>query len=317
MPTLSIVIVNWNSKEYVDECIQSIMDTASSLSPEIIVVDGGSFDGCDRLVKSKYPKVKFIQSNENLGFGRSNNLGINEANGDVVALLNPDSKLRPGALQALVKMLEELPNAGAVGPRLLNSDGSLQTSCVQAFPTPINQALDSDVLRKLFPRSNLWKTFNAYNELEPSPVEALSGACIVAYRDLLSKIDGFTNDYFMYAEDMDMCKKIHDSGKLIYHVPKAQIVHYGGGSSSVQFSKFSVVMNLYSLGLYMRLRHGFVKEIEFRILMFLSAAFRLMLLILRKVVSWNSNNQSLKRWYATLSWSLGLEKWTNKYRVQN
>ena len=315
MHTFSIVIVNWNSKDYLDRCLQSISATASDLNPEIIVVDGGSFDGCDAMLEQKHKNVRFIQSNENIGFGRSNNLGINAATGDIVALLNPDTELRPGSLQELIKALETHPRCGAVGPRLLNTDGTLQKSCVQAFPSPLNQALDSDFLRNRFPRSRLWKTYPAFHQSNPSNVEVLSGACIVAWRKTLNDIGGFTDAYFMYAEDMDLCKKIYELNQTIYHVPKSEIIHFGGGSSSTQFSNFAVVMNLESLELYMELRHGRLRALVFRILIGLSAAGRFAALRLALLLNRKDATESLKRWQASLRWALGKEKWTSQYRM--
>jgi len=316
MHTLSIVIVNWNSKDHLDHCLLSIAATASELNPEIIVVDGGSFDGCAELLAEKHTHVRFIQSKENIGFGRSNNLGINAATGDIVALLNPDTELKPDALQGLIKALERLPNTGAVGPRLLNSNGTLQASCVQAFPTPLNQALDSYFLRKAFPRSGLWKTYDAFHQNNPSKVEVLSGACIVAWRETLNSIGGFTEDYFMYAEDMDLCKKIHELNQVIYHVPESEIIHLGGGSSSTQFNNFAVVMNLESLEIYMRLRHGQKKALLFRFLMGVSAAVRFGLIKLVLLLKRSRSSPSLLRWQAQLSWARGKETWTSQYQFQ-
>lgn len=316
MHTLSIVIVNWNSKDHLDRCLRSIAATASELDPEIIVVDGGSFDGCDELLAKKHPHVRFIQSKENIGFGRSNNLGIKAATRDIVALLNPDTELRPGALQRLIEALEQFPNTGAVGPRLLNTDGTLQTSCVQAFPTPLNQALDSDLLRNVFPRSGFWKTYQAFHQNEPTQVEVLSGACILSWRETLRSVGGFTEDYFMYAEDMDLCKKIHELNQCVYHVPESEVIHFGGGSSSTQFSNFAVVMNLESLELYMRLRHGQIKALLFRFLMGVSAAVRFALIKLVLLLKRTHDSPSLMRWRAQLNWARGKETWTNQYRFQ-
>jgi N-acetylglucosaminyl-diphospho-decaprenol L-rhamnosyltransferase len=316
MSTLSIVIVNWNSKDYLDHCLQSIAKTAKDLNPEIIVVDGGSFDGCDIMLAKKHKNVRFIQSEENIGFGRSNNLGIKAATGDIVALLNPDTELRPESLQELINALETHPDCGAVGPRLINADGTLQKSCVQAFPTPLNQALDSDFLRNAFPRSGLWKTYDAFHQNNPSKVEVLSGACIVAWRETLNSIGGFSDDYFMYAEDMDLCKKIHELNQAIYHVPESEITHFGGGSSSTQFSNFAVVMNLESLELYMRLRHGQTKALLFRFLMGVSAAVRFGLIKLVLLLKRSRSSPSLMRWQAQLSWARGKETWTIQYRFQ-
>src|SRR5690606_27245632 len=120
-------------------------------------------------------------------------------------LVNPDTELTPNCLELLVEALREHPGAGLVGPRLLNTDSSLQTSCVQSLPTPLNQALDSNFLINLFPKSRLWGSYDAYRALAPVAVEAVSGALMVMRTDFFREIGGFTADYFMYAEDMDLC----------------------------------------------------------------------------------------------------------------
>ena len=146
---LSILIVNWHSRDYLRRCLETVAATCADFAPQVIVVDGASFDGCDEMLSREFPAVKFIQSRENIGFGRSNNLGFAEVTTDAVLLLNPDTELRPGAVPRLMSVLDTMPQAGIVAGRLLNSDGALQTSCVQSFPTPLNQALDSGFLRNL------------------------------------------------------------------------------------------------------------------------------------------------------------------------
>lgn len=316
---LSIIIVNWNSKDYVAACIESILTSDTSSTYEIVVVDGGSFDGCDAMIASRFPSVVFVQSPDNIGFGRSNNLGFEHASGESVLLLNPDTVVAKGSLDLLVESLKQLPQAGAVGPRLLNSDGTLQTSCVQPLPTPANQALDSDFLRRLLPNSKLWSLNNAFGRSEPTEVQALSGACIAMPSRLYREVGGFTPNYFMYAEDMDLCLKVQRAGYKVYHNPRSHIVHHGGGSSQSTFSKFSVVMNLDALSIYMCLNHGRLAKLRYRSLMLLSAALRVPLIALAYLSSSEEpvrrkRTNSLRRWTATMRWCFGLENWTRKYQ---
>lgn len=314
---LSIVVVNWNSKDFVAACLESIYRSNAEATFEVIVVDGGSFDGCGDMIAARFPKVVFIQSDKNIGFGRSNNLGFSKAKGKHVLLLNPDTEVEPGSLDSMIHALETLPNVGAIGPRILNTDRTLQRSCVQPLPTPLNQALDSDFLRRLLPHSKLWSLNSAFERSEATSVQALSGACIAMPSSLFKQIGGFTPDYFMYAEDMDLCLKVQRAGFQVYHIPYAEIVHHGGGSSQTTFSKFSVVMNLHALGQYMHINHGEFAKLRFRIFMMTSALVRSLLIGVARTFSKPPKREARKcsqqRWFATLRWSLGLEKWVRSY----
>src|SRR5450432_96179 len=153
---LSIIIVNWNSVDFLRGCLVSICQPPQSISLEVIVVDNASYDGCDSMLAREFPRVRFIQSHENIGFARACNLGHQHSAGRILLFLNPDTKIVGNALADLVSGLDSLPDAGAIGCKLLNADGTLQKSCIQSFPTILNQCLDSEALRSRFPRSRLW-----------------------------------------------------------------------------------------------------------------------------------------------------------------
>src|SRR6185437_5827826 len=155
-PNLSIIIINWRSQAFVRDCLTSICANIGSLTHEILVVDNASFDGCEEMVRSEFPHVHFIQSQDNLGFAAANNLAFAQSTGRNILFLNPDTEIRGAAIQELVSALECLPDAGLVGARLLNSDGSLQTTCITAIPIILNQTLNSRYLRRTFPRWKIW-----------------------------------------------------------------------------------------------------------------------------------------------------------------
>jgi GT2 family glycosyltransferase len=255
-PELSIVIVNWNSKDYLRKCLISIYQHAGEIKPQIIVVDGASFDGCGEMLFAEFPSVSFIQSKENIGFGRCNNLGVEKASGELLLLLNPDTEMKANSLQALLRAYDNLPANSMLGPRLLNSDDSLQTTSVHAAPTPLNQAIGSEFLMRLFPKSKLWGTYEAYHTDKPTEVEAISGSCMLLPTRLFRKVGGFNPTYFMYAEDMDLCFKLRLSGSTILHIPTATITHHGGGSSCQQVSQFSTIQMKESLYKYFSINHG-------------------------------------------------------------
>lgn len=306
-PRLSIIIVNWNSKSYVRSCLLSL-DRFAGIDHQTIVVDGASFDGCGEMVSCEFPDVEFIQSRENLGFGRCNNLGATRAIGEFLLFLNPDTEINPGALEALLKVIEEDPHVGLVGALLLNTDGSLQTSCVQSLPTPLNQALDSDFLRRLFPDSRLWGNAAAFGSQTPTRVEAVSGACMLVKRETFARIGGFCPDYFMYAEDMHLCWDVSKLGKTVVYQPAAEIVHHGGGSSVGDFSKFSCLEMRRAIHHFIRCRQGVCAGHAYRVLIAISALVRLSVLVAAFALKAGDHRRrirsSLARWWANLLWAV-------------
>ena len=210
---LSIVIVNWNSADYLRQCLRSIHETVKNLNYEVIVIDNASFDGSEAIIKQEFPSVRFIQSNKNLGFARANNEAFKASSGHSILFLNPDTEVLGDAIEILHGQLRRLPRAGAVGPTLLNSDMTMQTSCIQPFPTICNQALDMEVLRGRFPRLKLWGMQALYSDSDiPAVVEVISGACLMVRREVFENIGMFSTDYFMYTEDIDLCYKIRTAG---------------------------------------------------------------------------------------------------------
>jgi len=305
---LSILIVNWNSKDYLRACLESIRRTCADLSPQVVVVDGGSFDGCAEMLAADFPEVEFVQSQDNIGFGRSNNLGFQRVTGEALLLLNPDTELQPGAVDALLAGLQQVPDAGLLGARLLNMDGGLQFAAVHPLPTPWNAAMDSDWLRHRW-----WNRKGRLSATASFEVEAISGACMMMRAGTFCELGGFDPRYFMYAEDMDLCFRIHKSGLRVFHVPQAVVIHHGGGSSSTHFSKFAEVMIREALDFYFRSNHGRIHSCLYRVLIFLSAVSRITTRWLRGLGAHGqaraSGRASILKWWTLLRWSIGLERW--------
>lgn len=307
---LSILIVNWNSKDYLGKCLRSIRTTCSNLSPQIVVVDGGSFDGCAEMLAADFPDVEFIQSNENIGFGRSNNLGLAAVNGELLLLLNPDTELRPGALSILIETLIDHTDAGLIGARLLNSDGSLQYSSVHLLPTPWNIALDSDWTRRRW-----WHRKGLTPESPPCEVESVSGACMLLHTETFRNLGGFDPSYFMYAEDIDLCARVRATGKKIYHASRASVVHHGGGSSRQQFNEFSTVMIREAVHHYLIRHKGRLCAYAARMLIAMAALARIACIIpiwpLATPPSRAGKTTSLRKWGKVLRWCAGFESWAS------
>lgn len=311
---LSIIIVNWNSVEFLKKCIASIRAETKAIKYEIIVIDSASFDGCEEMLRENFPEVVFIQSQENVGFAGANNRAFEHSCGGSVLFLNPDTEIEGSAINTLYNYLQKLPKAGALGCKLLNSDRSIQTSCIQSFPTILNQVLDSEFLRLRSPKSSLWGVAPLYEDKrEPSVVDAVSGACIMMNRDLFEKIGKFSEDYFMYTEDIDLCYKIRQSGYLNYYLPEATIIHHGGGSSQEAKSNFAVVMMRESMYKFLKKTKGDCYAWCYRMSMLFITLLRLSLLTSNKLFKL-SNKNSLQKWCAILQWSLRREKTIRGFR---
>jgi GT2 family glycosyltransferase len=299
---LSIIIVNWNSTTYLLKCLESIYAETRQTAFEIIVVDNASPDGDIGIVKQQYPDVVLIESPVNLGFAGANNLGFRASRGEYVVFLNPDTVLRNAAFDIMLPQVRSLPSVGAAGCTLLNEDLSLQTAAIQTFPTILNQLLDLDILRNRFPACSLWNIAPLFaGGTQPSRVEVISGACVLFRREVFAEIGQFSEEYFMYAEDLDLCYKAMQSGFTNYYIPQAQIIHYGGKSS---VRRRAVVMKWRSILQYIAKHRGYSYQLVFRAAMACAALARLALLLAAAAVSRgarrNSARDALLKWWLIL-----------------
>jgi N-acetylglucosaminyl-diphospho-decaprenol L-rhamnosyltransferase len=313
---LSVVIVNWKSSDFLDKAIASLEANLGSFEHEVVVIDSGSFDGCGEMLKQKHPQVHFVQSTTNLGFGRANNEAVSRTRGRVLLFLNPDTLIVGDAIQRLHQALVSLPGAGIVGPRLLNEDGTVQETCIRAFPTLLNQVLDSDMLRSRFPESALWGTAPLHESSDwPVRVDAVSGACLMISRARFDAIGGFSTDYFMYGEDMDICLKADRAGLDVYYLPGATVVHFGGKSSAnAPANTFAAVMRLESQWRFFRKNESASYAAAYRAVMCVASVLRITALLFAwplkslKSGTW-SPPVAVKKWLARLRWTLGGERW--------
>ena len=273
---LSIVLVNWNSTAYLRDCIASVYEHTRGIDLEIIVVDNASpVDDVDTL-KGAFADITLIKSKENLGFARANNLGFRSATGRYLLFLNPDTRFVNSAASLMMEQARSLPDCGVVGCKLLNSDLSIQTSCIQTFPTILNQTLDADYLRNRWPRSSLWGVGTLFFEQSaPAKVEVVSGACMMMRRDVFERAGLFSEDYFMYAEDLDLCRKVVRAGYSNYYVAAGEVIHYGGKSST---PLWATAMKWKSILHYCARNHGRSYALLFRLAMISAAALRLAML---------------------------------------
>lgn len=286
---------------------------------EIIVVDNASFDGSDRLLRDEFPAVIFVQLKENIGFGKANNLGFRHSSGKNLLFLNPDTVMLGQAICTMYYHLKEIPYAGAVGCTLLNSDHSIQRSCVQKFPTIPNQILDIDYLKAQLPCWKFWgiNPLLSYNG-SPREVEAVSGACLMVKRHIFEEIEKFTSEYFMYAEDIDLCYKINSAGYKVYYISDAKVVHHGGGSSEKREDNGGVVLMRESIFQFFKMRKGKFRAAGYRFSMLIAAVMRMTIIGALLLLPFNDVQRrrfrsAFTKWRNILRWSIGFERWARGF----
>ncbi len=238
---LSVIIVNWNTRELLAACLDSLTagqalvfegdgdsGPGGLLTAEIFVVDNASTDGSPAMVRERFPQVRLIQNAENIGFARANNQAIRQSRGRYVLLLNSDTEVYPGALPRLLEFMAECPRAGGCGPRLLNADGSLQESC-QPMLTPGREFWRLLFLERLWRQATYCQT--DWDMLTPRPVEVIKGACLLLRRTALQQVGLLDEQYYIYTEEVDLCYRLLQSGWELWWVPPALVKHYGQASS--------------------------------------------------------------------------------------
>lgn len=316
---LSIIIINWNTIDYLENCLTSIYQQTYRLKFEVIVLDNASYDGSKQLIDQRYPQVKYIQSDQNLGFAKANNMAFLKSSGETILFLNPDTEILDKAINKMYDLLRKLPDAGAIGCKLLNSDLSIQTSCIQRFPTILNRTIDVDILKRKFPLLKFWGIYPLFEPKEiPVTVEVLAGACIMIKRQVFEKIGMFSTDYFMYAEDSDLGYKISKNGWQSYYLGNASIIHHLGKSlESKPESTFSTILKKESLRIYFKKHKGPFYAHLFNLSIAISAIFRMGLIIFLIPFSLFNNNKQLQtvtyeKWKTILAWALALRTVSSK-----
>lgn len=228
---LSIIIVSWNVRDLLRDCLASIAATTGNLALETIVVDSASADGTAAMVRAEFPAVTLIACDENVGFPRGNNLGLAKARGRHVLLLNPDTVVTPGALRVMVDHLDANPDIGALGPKLLNPDGTPQSSR-RRFPTVATMIYESTWLEDKAPAAVLDHYYaRDLPDDETADVDWLTGACIMVPVTVVGQVGGLDEGYFMYSEELDWCRRIRAAGRRVVYFPEATIIHHVGKSS--------------------------------------------------------------------------------------
>ena len=230
---LSIIIVNYNVKEFLQNLLYSIEKASTNITKEVIVVDNASDDGSVNLIKEKFPSVKLIENQSNVGFGIANNQALKLANGEFLLLINPDAVVSEDTFDKMICFFKKNPDAGLAGCKILNPDGTLQLACRRSFPGPWTSFCKVTGLSNLFPGSKLFARYNlTYLDIDQTyEVDAISGSFMMMRREVYEKVGGFDEHFFMYGEDLDLSYRIKQAGYKVFYVHTTQIIHYKGEST--------------------------------------------------------------------------------------
>ncbi len=232
--SLSIVIVNYNVRNLLENCLHSVYSALGSIAAEIFVVDNNSNDGSVDMIRRQFPEVVLIENIENAGFARANNQALQRAKGTYFLLLNPDTIVQEDTFAVMTEFFESTPSAGMAGCKIINPDGTFEPACRRSFPSPWVAFTKLSGLSTLFPRSPLFAKYNlTYLDEDASyEVDAISGSFMFLRKELYDTIGGLDEQYFMYGEDLDWCHRVKQHGSKVFYVPQTRIIHYGGESTN-------------------------------------------------------------------------------------
>lgn len=245
-PQVSVLIVSYNVKQFLDQTILSIRRSDFSGNIETVVVDNNSFDGTPEFIRDQYPDIKLITNDENRGFGKAVNQAAAAARGDYLLILNPDTVLQENTIHTLQRYLDRNPRVGLAGPKILNADGTLQAACKRSFPTLKVAAPKILGLNKIFPRARWANKYNL-SYLDPDTthaVDAVSGSCMFLSTALYQSLGGFDERFFMFGEDLDICYRVRQNGLQVVYLAETQIIHYQG--ESVKTAPFDSINAFYN-----------------------------------------------------------------------
>ena len=230
---LSVIILNYNVRYFLELCVLSVQSALQDIDSEIIVVDNNSSDGSCEMIKSRFPNVKLIRNNQNVGFPKGNNIGAAQAKGDYICILNPDTVVAEDTFEKVLAFVKKQNNLGVVGVKLIDGTGNFLPESKRGIPTPWVAFTKITGLYKLFPKA---KTFNKYyaqhlSENQTGKVDILVGAFMFLKKELYEEVGGFDEDCFMYSDDIDLSYRILQKGKHNYYFHETTAIHYKGEST--------------------------------------------------------------------------------------
>jgi len=291
MVETTIIVVNWNTCDLTCSCLESIAHHSAGLNVDTVVVDNASSDGSQACIRERFPWVRLIVNEINVGFARANNQAIRATESEFILLLNSDAELLPGTLRNLVACLRAHPEAAVAGARLLNPDGSFQASYAQ-FPSLVSEAL---ALLKLAPRvyGRYFPSAGPEDSLHTTRADWVGGACMLVRRATLQHVGLMDEAYFMYSEEMDWCYAMHRAGWAIYYCADAAVVHYGGQSVQ-QVNERKLAMLYRSKLRFFHKNYGRGQFFMLRLMIALSSFVKVVVTILDYMVDQRSRKETMK-----------------------
>lgn len=299
---LSIIIVSWNTRDILAQCLRSVFESETARQYEVLVVDNGSSDGSVEMIRESYPQICLFSNKDNVGFARANNQAIAYSSGEYVMLLNPDTVVDNKVIEVLSEFLDDNPDVGAVGPRLLNPDKTLQPS---AYPKP--------TLAREF-----WRMFHLdrihyfaeypmqdWQVTVSRDVDALMGACFLVRQKVLDQVGFFDESFYIYSEEIDLCTRIRDFGWRITWVPTVSVEHLGG--QSTQQIQQEMFLRLYQGKIqYFRKHHSILEVWLYKLVLMFATLARLALIPFAYLERSTPKNEHLKLSsnYRRLLWTL-------------
>lgn len=253
---LSVIIVNYNVKFYLEQCLESVRRASQKLEVETFVVDNFSTDGSVAYLRDRFPEVHFIENRDNVGFSRANNQAIRQSRGRYVLLLNPDTIVAEDTLVRFVTFMDAHPEVGGAGARMLNADGSFAPESRRGLPTPFVAFCKMSGLASLFPKSRLFGRYymRYLDEREMNEIEIISGAYMMLRRAAIDKVGLLDEDFFMYGEDIDLSYRLLKGGYKNYYLP-AHILHYKGESTAKNSYRYAYTF-YQAMRLFFRKHYG-------------------------------------------------------------
>jgi len=295
-PELSIIIVSYNVRIFLQKCIESIVNAKIKNSFEIIVIDNKSTDETSSIILADFPEIIWIQNEQNIGFAAANNQGIRISQGQFILLLNPDTEVMPGAIEALIDVMINNPTIGACGSKLINPDGSLQRSCYP-FPNLGNEFIRLHHLESIFPQMRY--PMEHWNKHQLYPVDNIQGASLLLRKEALQFVGHLDESFFVYTEEVDLNYRLKKAGWENVYVPASVVVHYG--AQSTKQNKTDMFLELYKTKIqFFRKHYGEVRTIIYKFILFETSLMRLFLGNILNIFHKTSERQILLNNYAIL-----------------
>ena len=296
---LSVIIVNWSTRDLLCQCLDSLTQKVKGTEMEILVADNGSTDGSVAAVRKKFSGVRLIENRFNLGFAKANNQALSVSKGRYLLLLNPDTQVKDEAIERMLSFMNAHVETGLVGAQLLNADGSKQNS-IANFPSLATELLNKSLLRWLFPEK-----FPGKERDYPGPVEVDSviGACMLVRRETVEQVGLLDEEYFLFLEETDWCYRMKKAGWKIYHIPQAEVLHFQGKSAEAEKGKARIE--------YYRSRYHFFRKNKGRlqqVLLMIGLIAKLWIELIFMFIACTLTFFKIKKWrkklstYARLAW---------------